>query len=173
MAMPRHISAFVLCFSVFFIANCGKKDTELVGFHKYEFGKTTKKDGVACSKRGQQTYCSHNDSPSIAGHKTQTDLYFRGHDEDSPLAEILVGIWKCNPGELSAGLYAQMGEPAEKVGQRLRWEFKNMTAIAILKEDKGLCTLHFLDHSEEKRIAKLFPRSNAEPVSDEADSTKK
>lgn len=163
-AIPRYFSAIVPCFALIFAANCSKSESELVGFHKYEIGKTTKKDGIACSDQGEQTYCSHNDSPSIAGHKTQTDLYFNGHGEDAPLVEILVGIWKCDPGQVSTSLYAQMGEPKEKIGSRMHWAFKHMTVIANLENDKGLCTMHFLDHGEKARIAKLFPRPSPAPT---------
>ncbi len=138
---------------------CKKEEPGIVGFHTYEFGKTTKKDGIACSKKGTQTYCSNNVSPQIAGHKTQTDLYFNGFEEDAPLAEILVGVWNCRPGDLSLELYEKMGEPFQKTEDKSLWKMKNMTAVALLGRGANLCTIHFLAPTEVKRISELFPLS--------------
>ena len=146
-----------LSLSLSVVGGCSKSEPELVGFHIYQIGTSTAADGYVCRPQDEQTYCSNNPSPRIAGHKTQTDLFFRGHAEDAPLVEILVGIWGCKPGQVGADLHAKMGEPSQVADKRAYWRLKKMTVVALLPKDKDLCTLHFLDHSETERIAELFP----------------
>jgi hypothetical protein len=138
-------------------AGCKKKEADPVGFGIFQIGKSTPKDGYVCRPDGEQTYCSNNPSPSIAGHKTQTDLYFRGHGDDAPLVEILVGVWGCRPGAVSADLEAKMGEPTQTADKRAYWKLKKMRVVAQLPKEDDLCTVHFLDPSESERLAELFP----------------
>lgn len=129
----------------------------MAGFGFFEIGKHTAKDGYVCRPDGELTYCSNNPTKTIAGHKTTTDLYFRGHGDDAPLAEILVGVWNCDPGPVSADLTGAMGEPTERAHKRDIWRLKKMTVIALLPREDDLCVVHFLDHGEKARIAELFP----------------
>ncbi len=126
-------------------------------FGLYQIGKTTPADVGACRAQDDQTYCSNNPSPKIGGGRTQTDLFFRGHADDAPLVEILVGVWTCKPGQVSADLYKMFGEPTQVGEKRTYWRLKEMTIVALLPKENDLCTLHFLDHSEKDRIAELFP----------------
>lgn len=135
---------------------CDKKKAEPAGFGIFKIGKSTPADGFKCQPEGNYTFCFLNPSPPIAGHKTQTDLYFRGHAEDAPLMEIQVGIWACDPGAVSADLTAKMGEPTERATKRALWRLKKMTVVAQLPKDNELCMVHFLDPAEGKRIAELF-----------------
>jgi hypothetical protein len=142
------------------------QDVEHVGFGVYQIGKSTPKDGYACRPQDEQTYCSNNPSPKIAGHKTQTDLFFRGHEENAPLVEILVGVWNCRPGDVGADLQGKVGKPTQVGDKRALWKLKKMTVVALLPrpDDKTLCTVHFLDHSETERIAELFPETTEAPA---------
>lgn len=128
-------------------------------FNLYQIGKTSPADVGVCRPQGDQTYCSNNPTPKIGGHRTQTDLFFRGHEDDAPLVEILVAAWACKPGQISADLHVMIGEPTQVAGKRVYWRLKEMTVVALLprSEDKTLCSVHFLDHSETERIAELFP----------------
>ncbi len=142
------------------LLGCSSGEGELVGFGKYKIGKTTPADSYVmgkCRPEGSTTFCFLNRSPSIAGHKTQTDLYFRGHEEDAPLIEISVGVWDCQVGPVSADLQKKLGEPTELANKRALWSLKKMTVIALLPKDDELCMVHFLDNSDTKRIASLFP----------------
>jgi hypothetical protein len=175
--MPGHlIGTFAAILCIF--AACGKGDPEIVGFGTYKIGESTPKDGYVCRPQGEQTYCSNNPSPMIAGHKTQTDLYFRGHGDDAPLVEILVGIWQCDPGAVQAGLSKQLGAPDASAEQRVRWNLKRMVVVGLLPSDPELCTLHFLDHGEKQRIEALWSGAVQREARDkveskrQADSTK-
>jgi hypothetical protein len=142
------------------ISGCKSGDKELVGFGKYKIGETTPADSYVmgkCRPEGSETFCFLNRSPSIAGHKTQTDLYFRGHEEKAPLIEIQVGVWNCQPGPVSADLQSKLGDPTQIADKRAMWALKKMTVIALLPKDKELCMVHFLAPTESKRIASLFP----------------
>jgi hypothetical protein len=118
-----------------------------------------------CRPEGSNTFCFLNRSPSIAGHKTQTDLYFRGHGDDAPLIEISVGVWDCQVDPVRSDLQKKLGEPAQTANKRARWNLKKMTVIALLPKDKNLCMVHFLDNSDTKRIESLFPGNAASEVS--------
>ncbi len=139
---------------------CSKDNGDLIGFGKYKIGKTTPADDYVmgkCRPDGDLTFCFLNRSPSIAGHKTQTDLYFQGHAEDAPLIEISVGVWDCQVDPVSRDLESKMGLPDETANKRAIWRLKKMTVIALLPKDDQLCMVHFLDNGDSKRIAKLFP----------------
>lgn len=138
------------------LVGCKKSEPDVVGFGLYEIGKSTPADGLICRPDGKQTYCFNNPSPSIAGHKTQTDLYFDGHADDAPLVEILVGIWACKPGSVSADLQAKMGEPTKVGDKRAMWHMKKMTIVAQLPKSDALCTVHFLDPKDTARADEIF-----------------
>ncbi len=143
------------------------KETELIGFGKYELGKTTPADDHVmgkCRPEGADTFCFLNRSPSIAGHKTQTDLYFQGREETAPLIEIQVGVWNCHPQEVGVDLQAKLGEPTKTANKRALWSLKKMTVIALLPKEDGLCTVHFLALSETERVADLFASEEAPSV---------
>ncbi|MCP4447808.1 MAG: hypothetical protein GY811_21090, partial [Myxococcales bacterium] len=143
------------------LIGCKSGETELVGIGKYEIGKTTPADRHVmgkCRPQGANTFCFMNRSPSIAGHKTQTDLYFRGHDEKTaPLIEIAVGVWSCQVGVVTRELQSKLGEPTQWAKKRALWSLKKMDVVALLPKDDELCTVHFLDKSDSKRLASLFP----------------
>ena len=129
-----------------------------------------------CRPEGSNTFCFLNRSPSIAGHKTQTDLYFRGHGDDAPLIEISVGVWNCQVGPVRTDLQQKLGEPTKVADRRAIWALKKMTVIALLPKDDELCMVHFLDPGDTKRIDSLFPGpvANApedEPTADPAPSS--
>lgn len=128
-------------------------------FGLYQIGETTPADVGACRPQDDQTYCSNNPSPKIGGGRTQTDLFFRGHADDAPLVEILVGVWACKAGQVSADLHKMFGEPTQVAKKRSFWRLEEMTIIALLPMENDLCTLHFLDHTEKDRIAELFPQA--------------
>lgn len=135
---------------------CDKRKAEPVGFGIFKIGKSTPADGYKCQPEGDYTFCFLNPSPLIAGHKTQTDLYFRGHAKDAPLIEIQVGVWACDPGPVGADLMAKMGEPSERSAKRSLWRLKHMTVVAQLPKDNELCMVHFLDPGETKRVSELY-----------------
>jgi len=120
-----------------------------------------------CRDEGSNTFCFLNRSPSIAGHKTQTDLYFRGHGDDAPLIEISVGVWNCQVGPVRTDLQKKLGEPTKVANTRAIWALKKMTVIALLPKDDELCMVHFLDTSDTKRIDSLFPGPAANAPEDE------
>lgn len=133
------------------------KEEEPKVFGLYQIGKTTPADVGACRPQDDQTYCSNNPSPQIGGGRTQTDLFFKGHADDAPLVEILVGVWTCKAGQVSADLHKMFGEPTQIADKRSYWRLPEMTIVALLPMENDLCTLHFLDHNEKERIAELFP----------------
>ena len=135
------------------------KEEEPKVFGLYQIGKTTPADVGACRPQDDQTYCSNNPSPKIGGGRTQTDLFFKGHADDAPLVEILVGVWSCKAGQVSADLHKMFGEPTQIDGKRSYWRLPEMSIVALLPMENDLCTLHFLDHSEKERIAELFPNA--------------
>ena len=139
------------------LPGCSKKEPDWDGFGIFKIGVSTPADGYSCRPDGEQTTCFLNPSPSIAGHKTTTDLFFRGLEEDAPLVEILVGIDACQPGPIGADLTGKLGEPAERAARRSLWRLKKMTVVALLPREADLCVVHFLDPSEKARIAELFP----------------
>jgi hypothetical protein len=170
--MPRHqfgansssrkrhwpvLFAFIALASL--VSGCSKSgsEPERKVYGLYQIGKTTPADVGVCRPQNDQTYCSNNPSPKIAGHRTQTDLFFRGHEDTAPLVEILTGIWSCRPGQISADLHAMIGEPTKTADKRAYWKLDEMTVVALLPKDNDLCTVHFLDHSETERIAELYP----------------
>lgn len=153
--------------------SCKSDKTELIGFGKYKIGVTTPADSYVmgrCEPRGPNTFCFLNRSPSIAGHKTQTDLYFRGHEEKAPLIEISVGVWDCQVGPVSADLEKKLGAPAERGDKTALWRLKKMTVVALLPKDKDLCMVHFLDPADAKRIDSLYS-GNVAPKEEPAPST--
>ena len=169
--MPRHaigaissncrpkLGLGLLATSCLLLLGCSSGEGELVGFGKYKLGKTTPGDDYVmgrCDPKGSNTFCFMNRSPSIAGHKTQTDLYFRGHGEDAPLIEIQVGVWDCKVGPVSQDLHKKLGEPTEAADKRALWALKKMTVVALLPQDSNLCMVHFLENSDTKRIDSLF-----------------
>lgn len=141
------------------VGACSKPKEEPKVFGLYQIGKTTPADVGACRPQDDQTYCSNNPSPSIGRGRTQTDLFFRGHAEDAPLVEILVAVWSCEPGQVSADLHKMFGEPTQIAQKRSYWNLDEMTVVALLPMENDMCTLHFLDHSESERITELFPNA--------------
>tara|TARA_R110002073_G_scaffold336577_1_gene535922 strand:+ start:5862 stop:6536 length:675 start_codon:yes stop_codon:yes gene_type:complete len=169
--MPRHafgeissncrpkLGLGLLATSCLLLFGCSSGEGELVGFGKYKLGKTTPGDSYVmgrCDPKGSNTFCFMNRSPSIAGHKTQTDLYFRGHGDDAPLIEIQVGVWDCKVGPVSQDLHKKLGEPTEAADKRALWTLKKMSVVALLPMDSNLCMVHFLETSDTKRIDSLF-----------------
>jgi len=151
----QHIALPGVLFLTFM--GCSKSEPVLTGFGSYKFGKSTLADGYRCEVRGEQTFCFLNPSPPVAGHKTQTDLFFDGYEVDAPLAEIRVGVWQCKVGPVLQDLETRMGVATQVHNNRYLWKLKKMTVIARLPKSKDLCMIHFLQPKNQARITTLFP----------------
>src|SRR5690606_25954586 len=134
---------------------CKREAPEIDGYGQFHIGKSTLADGYVCTPRGELTYCSNNPSPPLAGHRTDTDLYFRGTADDAPLVEILVAVNACKPAEVDKALREQLGEPDTDRDALRVWKQKAATVVARVPAEPALCEVIFLAQSETERLAQL------------------
>src|SRR5947207_5561161 len=74
---------------------CKRAKAPIDGIGPWHIGKTKKSEGVVCTPSDDMTFCSNQEEMHIAEHRASVDLYFRGHDDSSPLAEILLDLGSC------------------------------------------------------------------------------
>lgn len=135
--------------------SCKREAPEIDGYGDFHIGKSTLADGYVCTPRGELTYCSNNPSPPLAGHRTDTDLYFRGTGDDAPLVEILVTASACDPAVVERELIEQLGQPDTDRDALRVWEQKSAKVVARLPAEPALCELIFLAPGETERFAQL------------------
>ena len=144
---------------------CSRPKKEIDGYGLFHLGTSTIADGYACAPSGELTYCSNNPSPPLAGHKTTTDLYFRGAEKSAPLVEILVGVNACRPDDVAADLVETLGEPSESGQTYLLWRQESAIIVARLPVEPGVCEVSFVAPTERARLAELRGEEPTEKAS--------
>jgi len=135
---------------------CKRAAPEIDGYGEFHVGKSTVADGAACRPMGELTYCSNNASPPIAGQRTATDLYFRGHEDSSPLVEILVTVSACKADAVLADLRKKLGDPDEEAQGKFVWRKKGVVIVSQIEVEAGLCELNFLRADEKQRLEEIL-----------------
>jgi hypothetical protein len=153
----RILAAALACAS---IGACKKKEASIDGIGPWHIGRSVKSEGTICRPvEDGLTYCSHNPEMSIAEHRATVDLYFRGSQDSSPLAEILLALGPCNAEQVDRWLTTKLGVAGAQRGRALVWPGVAATVIALLPSRDGICEVHFVDPSDEKRLAQLEAES--------------
>src|SRR5215210_1154464 len=99
------------------VTACKKKEGAVDGIGEWHIGKTTVADGFVCTPwENGLTFCSNQPPKNIGDHTASVDLYFRGHEETSPLVEILLAVQgSCNTESLDKWLTSKLGpSPARR-----------------------------------------------------------
>jgi hypothetical protein len=155
-AVMRLIAALL----VLAAAGCERKEAEIDGVGEWRVGKTTRSAGVVCQdQEGGISWCSHNGTIAIGGQSGNVDLYFDGHTDDAPLAEILVTVLRCREQPIEQALIEQLGAPAERVKSALVWQRPLVNIVAMLPSEPDLCELSFLHPNQTERLDSLRRRA--------------
>lgn len=142
------------------LAGCEKKQAPIDGIGPWHIGRSVKSEGTICRPlKDGMTYCSHNPEMSVAEHRATVDLYFRGQEESSPLSEILLALGACNVEAVDRWLTEKLGVAPARRGRALVWPGQAATAVALLPAQDGICEIHFIEPSDEKRLAQLEKES--------------
>jgi hypothetical protein len=139
-------------------AACDKKEAPIDGIGPWHIGRTQKKEGTICRPVDDGlTYCSQNPEMSIAEHRATVDLYFRGAEDTSPLVEILLALGACDAEAVDRWLTSKLGVASAQRGRALVWPGagQRATVVALLPSRDGVCEVHFLEPTDEKRLAQL------------------
>jgi len=135
---------------------CDKKEAPIDGIGPWHIGRSVKSEGTICRPiEDGLTYCSNNPEMSIAEHRATVDLYFRGREDKSPLAEILLALGPCDAEAVDRWLTSKLGTASAQRGRALVWPGAKATVIALLPSRDGVCEVHFLEPTDEKRLAQL------------------
>lgn len=158
MAIGNRVLAAAAALLAASAAACDKKEAPIDGIGPWHIGRTQKKEGTICRPvEDGLTYCSQNPEMSIAEHRATVDLYFRGAEDTSPLVEILLALGACNAEAVDRWLTSKLGTASEQRGRALVWPGSGAraTVVALLPSRDGVCEVHFLEPTDEKRLAQL------------------
>jgi hypothetical protein len=146
------------------LAACEKKAAPIDGIGQWHIGRSVASEGTICRPlEDGTTYCSHNPEMSIAEHRATVDLYFRGHEQSSPLTEILLALGACDVEAVDRWLTRKLGVAPTRRGRAPMWPGEKATVVALLPAHDGVCQIHFLDPNDEKRLAQLEKESLPKP----------
>jgi hypothetical protein len=160
----RRIAVAVAVVAAAGLAGCKKKEAPIDGIGPWHIGRTTKSQGTVCRPIPEGlTYCSQNPDMSIAEHRATVDLYFRGADEKAPLVEILLALGPCDREAVDRWLTSKLGVASAQRGRALVWTGKAATVAALLPARDGICEIHFLEPTDQKRLAQLERESMPKP----------
>jgi hypothetical protein len=154
----RRIAALALVLAA---VGC-KRDTAIDGYEMWRFGKTTAKDGIACSERDGYTFCSQNGAVNVAGQHGQVNLFFRGHGDDAPLIEIELEFLTCSPDAIFGALTQKLGTQFQRFGKSaVVWAGERAVIFARLPADDGTCLVHFVIPEDRARLERLRKEASA------------
>ncbi len=146
------------------VSGC-KRNQSIDGLESWRFGQTTAKDGVACSRRDQYTFCSQNGSLKVAGFTGQVNLFFKGHGDDAPLIEIEIEFLRCQPKAILQELVKKLGTQVEQVTpQAVLWPGQKAMILARMPAEDGICLIHFVIPDDKQRLDALRAEAKADPI---------
>lgn len=155
-ARDRRILLAVVAAAAAAAGGCKKKEAPIDGIGPWHIGRTVKSQGTVCRPiQDGLTYCSQNPDMSIAEHRATVDLYFRGTEDSAPLTEILLALGPCDAQAVDRWLTSKLGVASAQRGRALVWPGKAATVAALLPARDGICEVHFLEPTDEKRLAQL------------------
>lgn len=157
--MPRvRIAAALL--AVLAVAACKREEPPIDGIGRWHIGRSLKSEAAVCRPLGDGiSYCSPNPEMSVAGHRATVDLYFRGAGDSAPLSEILLALGPCDVEAVDSWLTTKLGPAPGRRGRAFVWPGKAATVAALLSASDGVCQIHFLEPSDEKRLGQLEKES--------------
>lgn len=138
-----------------------QKKSEPNGVGQWEFGKTVLKDGrskTRCNANGDVEECMAQGLPvtQLGAQKAATTLIFKGHDDTSPLVEIVLDIRACEVADATAALTTVLGEPDKGSTEKRRfWQKKLMFVHAELPDSGGTCNVRFVEAGDTAYIEDL------------------
>jgi hypothetical protein len=154
------VRALWLVAAVLVFAGCKKKEAPIDGIGPWHIGRSVKSEGTICRPiEDGVTYCSHNPELVIAEQRATVDLYFRGTQDSAPLTEILLALGACDAEAVDRWLTSRLGTAAAQRGRALVWTGAAATVAALLPARDGVCEVHFLEPTDEKRLARLAAES--------------
>lgn len=133
-----------------------QREQPIDGVAGYSLVRTTLAEAPGvCTPDGELTWCHSNPGIAMGQQRATVDLYFRGHDADAPLVEILLAINRCRPAEIEGILSEQLGRPRDREAARLRWDGPYAVIFAQLETERGGCQINMVSPEDEERIAAL------------------
>ncbi len=143
------------------LAACDRPDPGYDGIGPYHVGKTTLGEGaVRCdpptAAEPDLHWCYLNPELTFAEQPATIDLYFRGAGDAATLAEILLGITRCDPERIDKALTSKLGPAPERHGSTFVWKQPSAHVVARLPSAPGECQVHFLAPGEGRRLAALI-----------------
>jgi hypothetical protein len=159
-AWPAWAAALVAVVSAL---SCSKKEGPIDGIGPWHLGKSVASQGAICQPQdGGLTWCSHNPEMTIAEHRASVDLYFRGHQPDAVLVEILLALSApCNREAVDRWLTHRLGAATRTAGQAIVWQGEAATIAALLPAADGECRIHFVSPGDRARLAALEKEAGA------------
>jgi hypothetical protein len=160
------LAVFGVCVLGLF-AGC-REDPGFDGVGPWHVGRTKVSEAVRCDpdeSEPDMRWCYLNPDLSFAEMKATVDLYFRGAGDEAPLAEILLGIDRCDLERLDKALASKLGPAPERHGTTFVW--RQPQAVIVARMPSGgtgatsECELSFLMKSEERRVAQLIAKGTA------------
>lgn len=142
------------------LVGCERKKPEPNGIDLWEFGKSTlaqAKTRTRCQAQDDLTWCFGARELGLGKQGAQVQLFFKGHEDTAPLAEIALTVRACQGDELGASLERVLGVPerhAKSGDKKLFWRKPLMFVVADLAASGG-CEINFVEPADTKRIAEL------------------
>jgi hypothetical protein len=130
------------------LAACKADDPGFDGIGPWHVGRTPVKDAIRCDPDGSEPdlrWCYLNPELTFAEMRATVDLYFRGTGDDAPLAEILLGIDRCDLERMDKALSSKLGPAPERHGTTFVWRQPKAVIVARMPSAKGECEQHAFD----------------------------
>jgi hypothetical protein len=150
-----------LVVSLVSLASCSGHD-EYNGVGIWQFGQSTRGnvktgrcDPTQLDDGRQATWCYGMQPYKIAGKVAEQNLYFLGSGDDAPLIEIQLQVRGCVEDDVIAWMRTGFGQQIDERPTRMYWQNKYLWAAAMVPDEPGRCTLHFLPLPEQAEIARL------------------
>jgi hypothetical protein len=152
--------AIALAAAAALVACDGHEDYNGIGIWKFGHStrgdvKTGRCDPTTLADGRQATWCYLLPKYTIAKRIAEVSLYFGGSGDDAPLIEIQLQIVGCVEDDVVAWMRTNFGQQIDERAKRAYWENPYLWAAAMIPDEPGRCTLHFLPRSETSEIARI------------------
>jgi hypothetical protein len=143
------------------LAACNGED-EYTGIGNWRFNHSTRGDVKAgrcdpttLTDGRHATWCYGLTPYKITNRVAEVSLYFDGTGDDAPLIEIQLQVRGCVEEDIVTWMRTAFGQQIDERPKRAYWENKYLWAAALIPDEPGRCTLHFLPRSEAAEIARI------------------
>jgi hypothetical protein len=134
---------------------CERKQPEINGIGPWALMKTTLAEAPGFCSPADITFCSGNGAVPLGDHAAEANLYFRGAEPDSPLAEIELSVRACDHEKLRRALVEVLGPPTQQVATRVWWRGTSAFVAAALPSAPRRCSVSFVAANDAARIKEL------------------